>query len=383
MTVEPGVEYRAVSVLKDGQGLGPKNSFVGGETNYSTLYRVRTADVVLRTITAFESPVGVATSTHDGAHVSGVFLTYEVARDLLPEYLRLVFQTPRFWGEMQARATGTVLRRKTVNDTSFAAIPIRVPPLDEQRRIVDLVSSVDATIAGLASEALQGEGLGSALAEDLLRDVERVPADRHIVKIDGGKSPQTTNVAPTASEEGVLKVSAVTPFEFLPGESKALLLDTALPFSSRVRPGDVLITRANTPQKVGAVCRVPEDVRGGLFLSDKTLRLTPGPDLDPDFLVVAMSLASARDHLTGSATGTSASMFNISQSKIRATPIPVPERSAQQRIAATVMSARQVAREVWREHERTLTLRASLLTSLLTQETEIAEAYDRFLGEVA
>lgn len=76
-------------------------------------------------------------------------------------------------------------------------------------------------------------------------------------------------------------------------------------------------------------------------------------------------------------------MFNISQSKIRATPIPVPERSAQQRIAATVMSARQVAREVWREHERTLTLRASLLTSLLTQETEIAEAYDRFLGEVA
>ncbi len=383
VAVDPDAAYDIVGVLNRGRGLLRRAPMPGSDTAYKNLNVIRPRQVVYSRLKAFEGAITVVPDDRPESFASQEFPTFTCGPSLLPEYFALHTTTVALWERLQGLSTGMGGRRERVKPVDFLTIRIPLPQLAEQRRIVDLVSSVDATIAGLVSEALQSEGLGSALAEDLLRDVERVPADRHIVKIDGGKSPQTTNVAPTASEEGVLKVSAVTPFEFLPTESKALLPDTTLPFSCGVRPGDVLITRANTPQRVGAVCRVPEGVRDGLFLSDKTLRLTPSPDLDPNFLVVAMSLASARDHLTGSATGTSASMFNISQGKIRATPIPVPEWSAQQRIADTVMSARQVAQEVWSEHERTRAMRASLLTSLLTQGTEVAKAYDRFLEKVA
>lgn len=193
----------------------------------------------------------------------------------------------------------------------------------------------------------------------------------------------TTGEPPRDWEEGVLKVSAVTPFLFVPDESKALLPDTSLSADIAVRPGDVLITRANTPDRVGAVCRVPEGVRRGLYLCDKTLRLTPTEALDPDFLVVAMALGSSRSHLTGSATGTSASMFNISQDKIRATPIPMPEIGEQRRIAELVLSARSVLDEIGSEVARLRMFRSTLLTSLLNQEIEIPESYDSLLGNVS
>ena len=203
-----------------------------------------------------------------------------------------------------------------------------MPPLPVQVRIVEVLDAVDAQIAALSKETGAVDRVSMAVAEGLLPGEPTVELGTVLAGIEGGRSPQASSSPPGADEAGVLKVSAVTPFRFVPEESKALLPGTTMPKSALVRPGDVLITRANTPLKVGAVARVPADVRSGLYLADKTLRLIPSSKLDPDFLVVAMALKSARGHLTSSATGTSASMFNISQERIRETPIPLPEDRA-------------------------------------------------------
>lgn len=138
--------------------------------------------------------------------------------------------------------------------------------------------------------------------------------------------------------------------------------------------GDVLITRANTPLKVGAVARVPADVRSGLYLADKTLRLVPTPKLDPDFLVVAMASKLARSHLTSSATGTSASMFNISQARICETPIPLPGIDRQQQISSAVLSVRATADATRAEAVRLRKVQASLLAGLLDRTVTIESA---------
>ncbi|MER5820744.1 restriction endonuclease subunit S [Streptomyces mirabilis] len=153
VAVEDGVTYPAVSVQMYGRGLGEKEPFVGGISKYTTLNTVREDDVVLRTITAFEAPAGVARAEHDSTHVSGVFITYEVDQRVLPELLGLYFQTPVFWDEMQNRASGTVLRRKTISDASFRSIPFALPPLPTQERIVAVIGAVDDQIAALDAEA--------------------------------------------------------------------------------------------------------------------------------------------------------------------------------------------------------------------------------------
>jgi type I restriction enzyme, S subunit len=152
VTVEDGVIYPAVSVQMYGRGLGQKEPFTGGVSKYTTLNVVRENDVVLRTITAFEAPAGVARAEHDGTHVSSVFITYEVGHMARPEFLGLYFQTEAFWSEMQNRASGTVLRRKTVSDDSFRAIPLVLPPVPVQERMVEVISAVDRQIAALDAE---------------------------------------------------------------------------------------------------------------------------------------------------------------------------------------------------------------------------------------
>jgi type I restriction enzyme S subunit len=65
------------------------------------------------------------------------------------------------------------------------------------------------------------------------------------------------NGAPAApGQYGVLKISAVTWGEFNPEENKALVPGDKPKPHEVVRAGDLLISRANTSELVGAVVRV-------------------------------------------------------------------------------------------------------------------------------
>lgn len=382
--VDPAQAYDIVGVLNRGRGLLYREPMSGSKTAYKTLNRIGPNQVVYSRLKAFEGAITVTPADLHEVYASQEFPTFICGPSVLPDYFRLLTTTKRLWDTLQNLSTGMGGRRERVKPNDFLTIKIALPSLAEQRRIVDVMRVVDDHIETLTAELAGAERAALTMAEDALRSVKRVTLGQYLVRIDGGRSPMTTGEPPTPDQRGVLKVSAVTPFRFVPEESKALFPDTAMTAKAAVGPGDVLITRANTPDRVGAVCRVPQDVRTGLFLSDKTLRLVPRePDLDADFLVVAMGLTSSRQHLTGEASGSSASMFNISQSKIRATPVPLPLIAEQKAIAATVLSARSVVDGLVNELIRLRTYRSTLVTALVNQEIEIPESYDVLLEAVS
>lgn len=153
-----------------------------------------------------------------------------------------------------------------------------------------------------------------------------------LLGIEAGKSFQTSELPAREDELGVLKVSAVTWTAFRPDEAKAAIDHEPEEFH-RVRRGDLLISRANTRELVGAVVHVEQDFPLRL-LSDKTLRLVIDErKADKSYLLYALRSARARKHIEHFATGTSDSMRNISQGVIRATPICLPELQVQQTIA--------------------------------------------------
>ena len=370
----PATTYRLAGVLNAGQGLVAKGEFDGGDTEYAAMNVLRIDQVVMRKLTAWEGPITVVPAEFDGFVVSNEFPTFTIGPELVPDWVRHACRSPRLWAEMKNRVSGTVQRRKRLNPEQLLQIQFPIPPREVQARIVEVLDAVDAQIAALCEEIGAVGHVSMAVAEDLLSDEPTVALGSVLVGIQGGRSPQASSSPPGTGEHGVLKVSAVTPFRFVPEESKALLPGTTMPESALVGPGDVLITRANTPLKVGAVARVPAGVQGGLYLADKTLRLVPSSKLDPDFLVVAMALKSARAHLASSATGTSASMFNISQERIRETPIPLPEIGRQQKVSSAVLSVRATANATRAEAARLRRVRASLLAGLLDRTLTIKPA---------
>lgn len=179
-----------------------------------------------------------------------------------------------------------------------------------------------------------------------------------LLGIESGKSFQTTEALARNDELGVLKVSAVTWSAFRPDEAKAVV-NHVPEEHHRVCKGDLLISRANTRELVGAVVLVEQDYPQRL-LSDKTLRLIVDTErVDKTYLVYALRSATARAHIEHFATGTSDSMRNISQDVIASIPIELPEIQLQRSIGsrlreqlAAAEEARQAALAQLREIER-------------------------------
>lgn len=168
--------------------------------------------------------------------------------------------------------------------------------------------------------------------------------DELVAAIEAGRSPKAEGRPAGPGEPGVLKVSAVSWEEFDANENKALLNGEGIGDTPTVRAGDLLISRANTVQLVGATVIVRSD-HPNLMLSDKTLRLVPSSkELPTELLLYGLRTREVRAVFEDDATGTSDSMRNLSQEKIRTAPVAVPPALEARVLVEKVNSAMEIRR---------------------------------------
>jgi restriction endonuclease S subunit len=373
VAVKPDDAYRLAGVLIAGQGLFWRETIQGSDTNYAILHRLRTGQLVMRKLTAWEGPITTVPSEFDGGYVSSEFPTFTLDTSrLLPEYMRLICQRADFHAEMRMRSTGTAERRNRLKPDDLLSIEIDVPPLAVQARVAEIVSAADAVIDRYTEEGEAAEWLLAAARSRLLDGLDVWPVQELVRGIEAGKSPQALDRKRLPGEPGVLKVSSIRPGEFRPDEAKALLDGVMFPVHARVRAGDVLISRANTRMLVGATCRVYSDF-GDLYLSDKTLRLVVDEDaVDPEFLVHSLASTPARHQIEDAAGGTSESMKNISQKSILQTEIPYVRGLAEQEAIARQLNVlRSVATSAADLAGASQALRSALLEALFTRSRDV------------
>jgi type I restriction enzyme S subunit len=192
------------------------------------------------------------------------------------------------------------------------------------------------------------------------------PLSKLLTGIDAGDSPSCPNYPAPAGEWGILKVSAVTNEGFVPSENKHLENARHVSQTLAVRQGDLLITRCNTPELVGAACLV-DQAPPPLLLCDKTLRLLLNPKRDdPRYVLHALRMPQVRRQIEISATGSSGSMKNISQNDIRGYLIPRPPTEEQRLIACKIgLIEARIAAEL-EQLSKAQALKAGLAHDLLT-----------------
>jgi type I restriction enzyme, S subunit len=183
---------------------------------------------------------------------------------------------------------------------------------------------------------------------DLSAGWPSVPLGKTLSRIDAGNSPDLPDRPAESGDWGVLKVSAVKPDGIHSNENKVVSRPDLIDPNLEVRPGDVIITRANTPDLIGLACFVRQ-VQPQLMLSDKTLRLVVDRNVaDPRFVAHALAAPSARRQISRAGTGSSGSMKNISQRDIRSLLIPHPPLSAQRRVSEILDSVDEAIRSTER-----------------------------------
>ncbi|HIF9338382.1 TPA: restriction endonuclease subunit S [Photobacterium damselae] len=237
---------------------------------------------------------------------------------------------------IESEGKGATVKGITLDFLKDLEIPL--PPLKEQQRIAAILDKADA-IRQKRKQAIE-------LADEFLRSVfldmfgdpvtnpkgwEVKPLKDGISKITSGWSAKGDNQSCSENELGVLKISAVTSGTFKPEENK-LVDDSLIPVGKKLlfpRKGDLLFSRANTRELVGATCIVPTDFNN-VFLPDKLWNVELSKEyLVPEYLHMLLRDDKFKDTLTSQATGSSGSMLNISKQKFESTLAPFPSLALQ------------------------------------------------------
>lgn len=254
--------------------------------------------------------------------------------------LHFVLQ-PRFRADAARHMTGTAGQLRVPAEFLRQA-PISLPPLDEQQRIVEAIdeqfSRLDAGVGSLQRAKRNLDGLRASILAAAANGKLDTPTSEFrgdaehwrpttlgelLISIEAGTSFRALT-RPAAEEEwGVIKVSAMTWGSFREGENKALPAGIRFDPAFEIAEGDLLLSRANTSEYVGATVLVPP-TRPRLLLSDKSMRLHVREGVNKRWLWYTLLAPPLRSQMSAVATGTSDSMRNISQAKVRRLSIKVP-----------------------------------------------------------
>lgn len=221
---------------------------------------------------------------------------------------------------------------KHISKRYIETIDIPLPDIETQNKIVaildkakDLINKRERTIA-LYDELLKATFLdmfGNPMERPNKWNLDTI--EKSIVKISAGTSYSGIENKKISSDElGVVKISSVTKGIFNPEEYKAI--KTSAIKNKIIQPlkGDLLFSRANTIDYVGATCIVNNDYEN-LILPDKIWKIETNENvLKKIFLHYILQNKDVRKTFLGIATGSSASMLNISMNKFKNIIIPYP-----------------------------------------------------------
>jgi len=157
------------------------------------------------------------------------------------------------------------------------------------------------------------------------------PVSDYVSEFQGGKSIEPESGENIVTRNRILKISAVTEMKFSPYESKPIPDSYEPPAEHFVRAGDLLFSRANTTELVGAVAYV-DSTPPNLLLPDKLWRFVWQQPIkvEPLFVWALFQTSAVRREIERRATGTSGSMKNISQEKVFGIPTILPSLAVQQ-----------------------------------------------------
>lgn len=242
---------------------------------------------------------------------------------VLPKYLAYgIFANKR---RLQAISNAPVV--PIINKTQFGEFEIDIMnDTKEQLKIVKLLDKVSEVIAKHKEELEKLDELIKVRFVEMFGGYEwSTTFGNYIAELRGGKSLAGTEPC----KNKVLKTGAATFGWFDPEQYKYLPQDYEPLPEHRVETGDVMISRMNTPELVGAcsyVFEAPED----MYYPDRLWKVIPKNQANPIFIWQLLWDPEIRRQIKEKSGGTSGTMHNISKQKlleIKCIDVPVNEQN--------------------------------------------------------
>ena len=222
-------------------------------------------------------------------------------------YLKYVLQSPGVVEQFEKKKQGVAQLNISLKDIGDFVIPLRTA--EEQKTVVSTLDKVSELIALRKEQLAKLDRLVKSRFIELFGDIrEFVPVSYYIKALTAGKS--------LAGEEEcankVLKTGAATYDEFDATQVKNLPVDYTPVPEHLLKDGDIIISRMNTAELVGAtayVWKAPLNT----YLPDRLWRAELQPNANAIFVWQMLIQPSTKEQIRREASGTSGSMKNISK----------------------------------------------------------------------
>jgi len=364
-------------------------------------------------ILAREAPVGEVGIVPPGKRVclgQRTVLIRPDGKKLFPRYLLYLLLTPEMRHELTCRAEGSVVPHLNMSDIRNFEIPLP-PPLDEQKAIAQILSSLDDKIELNQQMNRTLEAIAHALFKSWFIDFDPVRA-----KLDGrqpaGMDAETVALFPAEFEDGgaigkipkgwkavsLPEAIEVNPTRSLPKGKLAPYLDMQNMPTQGHRPngwiyrefgsgtkfiqGDTLLARI-TPclenGKTAFVDFLPEGEVG--WGSTEYIIFRPKAPLPSEFGYFLARSEELRNHAILNMTGSSGRQ-RVPADCFSSYLLTVPSDSIAQKFGEAALSSMQLIKANSEQNSTLASIRDSLLPKLLSGEIRVKEA-EKIVAEVA
>lgn len=355
--------YKRCRVQLHAQGVVLRDQVPGAEIKTKKQQVCRAGDFLVAEIDAKLGGYGIVPSDLKESIVSSHYFLFGVDEDKLDRsFLGYFIRTSAFFEQVAAQGS-----------TNYAAIrpshvldyTIPLPPLFEQRRLVDRIDALAAKIEEakglreiikIEQAALSTSGV-SGILEGL--EYSGTLGDCLLGKPRNGWSARCDGLE---TGTAVLSLGAATGFWYRSDRFKWTSESTSEGAHYWLKKGDLLISRSNTPELVGHAA-IYNGHPSPCIYPDLLMRLdVDQTSFEPRFVHYVLQSRIVRDFIKANAKGTSPTMKKISQGIVMAIPFPSAcPRNQQMDIVEKLETVRTRLQDVQkRQNDATMELNAML-----------------------
>ena len=283
--------------------------------------------------------------------------------------------------EFESRSAGSTF--KEISKSNVKSIKLQLPSLPEQKRIVDLISSVDSYLESLRIALAKSISARKSSLESQLDSFKNTsPVFRLEELCATGKSaivdgPFGANLKrEDYLEEGipVLKIQNIKQDYVVIKKMDYVNEDKYQELRRHsFQQGDIVMTKLGDPLGLSAIVR---ELDKGLIVAD-LVRIRPDK-IDVEFLCMQLNSAKIQNYINRMQKGSTRPRVNLGM--IREMPIAVPNETKINEFVAVFGAWSEQNRKMEETIHATEQLRSGLLSDLLNGNHKIPTSYDNVIG---
>lgn len=295
---------------------------------------VKKNDIAYNMMRMWQGALGLA--RHD-AIVSPAYIVLQPTKDIDPLFAEYLFKTPRFIHFFWAYSYGLTNDRLRLYFKDFGLIPCELPPLAEQKRIAEILSTWDRAIETTEKLIANSEEQKKALMQQLLTGKKRLPGfdgewhrgtlSDFLLAIFGGGTPDKSKSEYWGGDIAWASVKDMGGLYLSQTVDSITRKGLEASSSKIVEPGRVITA---TRMAVGSVTRAKIPVA----INQDLKAFIPSAALSDDYLFLLLRYWAPALELRG----TGSTVKGIRLETLEGLPVQIPEPEEQAAISEVILS---------------------------------------------